>query len=362
MLWSQIFLANLNQVLNHRLWGNTVQDYLVFLLLFGVSLLLLRLFRNIGIQKIAKIAKKTKNEVDNLVIQSLKSLPWFLYALIAFWVACRFLLLPTGFYRYFNFFLLVVVVYCLVRISEKFIDYGTQKLIQEKEKKGEKPSRSFANLVNKILRGLLWLIAILLILQNLGFQITSLIASLGIGGIAIAFALQAVLSDFFAYFSIHFDKPFQIGDFIVTENDMGVIKKIGLRSTRLQSLSGEEIVVSNQELTAKRIHNYKKMKERRVQFQFGVEYQTSTAKLEKIPSLVREIIEGIEDIQLDRVHFKEFGDFSLIFEVVYLVSSPDYNQYMDIGQKINLALKRKLEEEKIEFAYPTQTVFLRKNS
>ncbi len=205
-----------------------------------------------------------------------------------------------------------------------------------------------------------WLVAAIIVFQNLGYNVSALVAGLGVGGIAIAFAVQNILTDIFSSFSIYFDRPFQEGDYIVVGDDSGTVKKIGIKSTRIQSLKGEELIVSNKELTETRIHNYKKMRERRISFNFGVVYETPTEKLRKIPEIVKSITDKIELVRLDRVHFDKFGDFSLSFEVVYYLNTSDYNKYMDIQQDINIDLKEAFKKEKIDFAYPTQTVFLNK--
>ena len=199
-----------------------------------------------------------------------------------------------------------------------------------------------------------------MVLSNLGYNVTTLVAGLGIGGLAIAFALQKVLEDIFSSVSIYFDKPFEIGDFIIVGEQMGVVKKIGIKSTRIQALQGEEIVISNRELTSVRIQNFKRMEKRRVAFSFGVLYSTSNAKLKKAIEMVKKIVEKAEHADLDRVHFKAFGSSSLDFEVVYYLKSRDYNVYMDTQQEINFAIKEAFEKEKIEFAYPTQTIHLAK--
>jgi len=219
---------------------------------------------------------------------------------------------------------------------------------------------TISSLLKQFGKLILWTVALLVILQNLGFNITTFIAGMGIGGVAIAFALQNVLGDVFAYFTIHFDKPFTIGDFIIMDGDMGVIEKVGIKSTRIRALSGEQLVISNKELTEKRVHNYKKMAERRISFNFSLLYETPSAKLEKIPQIMSDIFLVVKETRLDRAHFKEFGDYGLIFEVVYYVLTSDYNKYMDIQQELNFALKSAIEKEGMEFAYPTQKIFLHK--
>lgn len=209
--------------------------------------------------------------------------------------------------------------------------------------------------INFVARILLWSLILLLALDNLGINITTLVAGLGIGGIAGALALQNILGDLFASIAIVLDKPFQIGDFIVVDNYMGVVEHIGIKTTRIRSISGEQIVFANTDLLKSRVRNFKRMSERRVAFSIGVTYQTPSEKLSALPGIVREIIEGQELARFDRAHFKEFGDYSLNHEIVYYVKSADYNVYMDVQQKINLALYRRFNEVGIEFAYPTRT-------
>lgn len=208
-------------------------------------------------------------------------------------------------------------------------------------------------------RIVLWSIAALVTLDNLGFNITTLMASLGIGGIAVALAVQNILGDIFSSVSIALDKPFVIGDFIVVDNFMGTVEYVGMKTTRLRSLGGEQIVISNTELLKNRIRNYKRMQERRVSFEFGIAYETPVREIEQIPQLVRRIVsEEKLGARFDRAHFKTYGDSALLFEVVYYVLDPDYNKYMDIQQTINLALLRAFRERDISFAYPTRTLHL----
>ncbi|UCF65990.1 MAG: mechanosensitive ion channel family protein [bacterium] len=211
-----------------------------------------------------------------------------------------------------------------------------------------------------VLRLILWSVFLLLILDNLGVDITALVAGLGVGGIAVALAVQNILGDLFASLSIVLDKPFVIGDFIIVDNYLGSVEHIGLKTTRLRSLTGEQLVMSNSDLLKSRIRNFKRMYERRVLFTLGVTYQTSLENIRQIPAMIKEIVESQENVRFDRAHFKEYGNFSLNFEVVYWVKSPDYNTYMDIQQAINLQIFKQFEENSIEFAYPTQTLFVSK--
>jgi len=199
---------------------------------------------------------------------------------------------------------------------------------------------------------------VLLVLDNLGFNITTLVAGLGVGGIAVAMASQSVLADLFASLSILLDKPFKVGEFIIVGDMMGSVENIGLKTTRVRSLGGEQLVFSNADLLSSRIRNYRRMEERRVVFTIGVEYSTSYEKLKRIPGMIKDIILSVDHTRFDRSHFMNYGDFSLNVETVFYVLSSDYNLYADVRQEINLALFKKFEDEGIVFAFPSQTVYL----
>jgi small-conductance mechanosensitive channel len=213
--------------------------------------------------------------------------------------------------------------------------------------------------VGFVLRLAFLTLMVLVALDNLpGIEITTLLASLGIGGIAVALAVQNILSDLFASLSIALDKPLVIGDFVAMDDLRGTVQHVGLKTTRIRSLTGEQLVIGNAELLRRTIRNYKRMDERRIAFRIGVTYETPYEKLVAIPDMLRGIIEAQEPVRLDRVHFAEYGDFSLIFEVVYFVLLPDYIVYMDIQQAVNLEIMRRFRAEGIDFAYPTSKVYV----
>ena len=224
---------------------------------------------------------------------------------------------------------------------------------EQRARHGDGGDATIVGLISFVGRTAIWAIALLMILDNLGFNITTLVASLGIGGVAIALAVQNVLADLFASLSIGLDKPFVVGDFIIVDDLMGTVEHVGLKTTRLRSLSGEQLVFSNGDLLKSRIRNYKRMYERRIVFTFGVVYDTPRETLARLADEVRAIIEAQPKTRFDRAHFFRFGEFSLDFEVVYFVLDPDYNLYMDIQQAINLALVERLAAEGIRFA-PSQ--------
>jgi small-conductance mechanosensitive channel len=209
-----------------------------------------------------------------------------------------------------------------------------------------------------IARVAIWSFVLLVALDNIGVDVTALVAGLGIGGIAVALAAQNILGDLFASLSITFDKPFMVGDFLILDDYMGSVEAIGVKSTRLRSLSGEQLVLSNADLLKSRLRNYGRMMERRVVMTHNVTYDTPLQLLREIPGIIREAIEAQGDTRFDRAHFAKHGAASLDFESVYYVLSADYNRYMDIQQAINLQIHERFADRAIEFAYPTQTLIL----
>jgi small-conductance mechanosensitive channel len=237
------------------------------------------------------------------------------------------------------------------------IEVGLQRYVKTKAQE-DAAAATTLSVLGFIARVALWVMLTLLALSNLGFDITALVAGLGVGGIAVALAAQNILGDLFASLSIVFDKPFVIGDFIIVDDLSGTVERIGMKTTHLRSLGGELIVFSNADLLKTRIRNYKRMYERRVVFSLGVTYQTPADTLARVPDIVRDIITARSNTRFDRAHFKSYGDFALIIEAVYYVLDPDYNAYMDIQQAINLEIFRRFAREGVEFAYPTQTLYL----
>lgn len=234
------------------------------------------------------------------------------------------------------------------------------RLANKRRAEGDAAAATTLTAVGLLIRIAIWTIVVLLVLQNLGVNVTALAAGVGIAGVAIAFAAQNILADLFSFLAIVVDKPFLVGDFIVVGDTEGTVEHIGIKTTRIRSLTGEEVVVSNSELLRGWIHDYTKMQERRVVFHFAVDYQTPHEKLSAIPDLVRKVIEATPNVRFDRAHFKEYGEFGLIFEVVYFVLSPRYRDYMDAQQAINLAIHKRFTDEGIKFALPVRRVVLEK--
>ncbi len=350
-----------NQNLQISFLGNTVYAWLIAIIVFFAVMAGLKIFQAVIMAKLTSWSKKTKTEIDDIVVNAINAIHWPFYVLISLYVGLNFVNTAEVLSRWSYYAILIAIVYYTVKVTQEFIDVGAKKIIQKRKKEESAGyDAGIINALSAVIKFSLWLVAALLLLSNFGYNINSLIAGLGIGGLAIALALQNILSDLFSAVSIYFDKPFKVGDFIIIGDYMGIVKKIGMKTTRIQTLQGEELVVSNNELTAAKIQNFGKMDRRRIVFGIGVAYNTPHEKLKKIPDMIKDIINKQEMAKVDRAHFKSFGDSSLNYEIVYYVTIGDYNKYMDIQQGINLEIVKKFESEKIEIAYPTRTVYLKK--
>jgi small-conductance mechanosensitive channel len=345
--------------LDSVVFGNSFEEYLIAISIFAVVLAGIHIFKYYILSRLQKLAEKTKTTLDDSFVAFLSGINWPFYVIVSLYAA-HFFIVVHSFLTHGIFYIMVLTVgYYTISGSFMLIDYIIKKKVDKKKQEADEQV-ALIRFLGTIIKGTVVILIIVLLLSNMGINVSSILAGIGIGGIAIAFALQNILSDLFSAVSIFFDKPFQRGDFIVIGSDLGVVKHIGLKSTRIETLQGQELVVSNNDITTTRVNNYKKMKKRRIVFSFGVEYGTVLQKLKKIPNIVKEIIEKTEYAEFDRAHFKEFGNFSLNFEVVFYVPISDYAIYMDTQQEINYKLVDAFKKEKIEFAFPTQTIYMKK--
>ena len=346
----------MNDFWDYTFWDNSARDWSIALGIILASIIALRLVQYFVIWRLKALSQRTQTTVDDFIIRVIQKTVMPLLYILAFYAGIQYLVLPTKAQNILHIAVLVVITFFFLRILTSIVGYIFHRALMRHGKSAERERQSKGILL--IVQVSLWLIGILFLIDNLGYDITTLIAGLGIGGIAIALAAQTILADLFSYLVIFFDKPFEIGDFIVVDDKMGTVDYVGVKTTRIKSLTGEQLVCSNKDLTNSRLHNYKRMLERRVVLSFGVVYSTSANTLKAIPSMVREIIESEDKTRFDRAHFKGFGNSSLDFEAVYFVLSQDYNIYMDVQERINIRLFELFEQEGIEFAYPTQTLYM----
>ncbi len=336
-------------------FGNPLKDWAIALSIMIASFAAILIFNKIFISWFKKWAAKSENTFDDFVIQAIqKFIVPFLYYLSLFF-AIHYLTFTTQVSNIMRVAMLFITSYFILRFITAAISYTIFNVLDKQENSDSKQRQ--ANGLIIILKSIVWILGLVFLLNNLGYNVTAIITGLGIGGIAIALAAQAILGDIFSYFVIFFDKPFEIGDFITVGDKVGTVEYIGIKTTRIKAIGGEQIICANKDLTDSRVHNYKRMAKRRVLFQIGVTYQTSTAQIKKIPDIIKGIITGKENVDFDRSHFSGFGDFSLNFETAYYVAGSDFVVYMDAQQKIYIELLEAFRKEGIEFAYPTQTLF-----
>lgn len=343
---------------NRIYFGNSTQDWLTAVITLIAALVAIYFIKRLLIVRLKLWTVKTKTDLDDFLIGVTERSVVPLLYLGAVYFSIRTLTISATADKIVHVAYLFTFTFFVLRIMSAVVREAIFSFIKSKTNKQEKQKEAKGLLI--IINIVIWMLGIVFLIDNLGYDVTTIIAGLGIGGIAIALAAQTILGDLFSYFVIFFDRPFEIGDFIVVEDKPGTVEYIGIKTTRLRTLSGEQLICSNTYLTNSRVHNFKRMEERRIAFKLGVTYQTPQAKLRRLPGIVKAIIEAQIDVRFDRGHFSNFGDFSLDFDFVYYVLDPDFNLYMDKQQDIYLNIAEAFEREGIDFAYPTQSLFMEK--
>lgn len=331
------------------LYLNTLPEYMVALGLLVTGIVVVKIVHRLVLQRLTK--------AQHPMVVYLQRLERYMYPLIyvvLFYLVFRWLTVTTTVARFSDYVFKVVLILLVIRLLVALMQAAIYSYLARHDEAGNKGKQVRGIVL--ILTGALWVVGLVFLFDNLGFDVTAVLAGLGVGGIAIALAAQTILGDIFNYFVIFFDRPFEVGDFIIVDDKMGTVEYVGLKTTRLRSLSGEQLIFSNTNLTNSRMHNYKRMEERRIVFGFGVPYETGSEKISAIPGMVKTIMKGIPNTRFDRAHFAKYGKYSLDFEVVYYVLSADYNRYMDIQQRINLDLYDAFNTHEIRFAYPTYLI------
>ena len=330
-------------------------DFLAALAIMFTVWLVLALARHYGARAIARLALRAQSRWGELLAETVRATNLLLLLPVALQAGAFVLELPVRLERFVQ---LAAVIGLLLQAGLWANRWLTRWIARRLEFSRERqPKEATAlSLLGFSARIAVWSLVVLLALDQLGFNITALIAGLGVGGVAVALAVQNILGDLFASLSIVLDKPFEVGDFIVVDGLRGTIERVGIKSTRVRSLDGELLVFANADLLKSRIRNFQRMFERRVEFTIGVVYETPLDKVRDIPRMLREIIEATPKTRFDRAHFKSYGDSALMFEAVYYVLASDFNIYMGIQQDINLAIFERFARERIGFAYPTRTV------
>jgi small-conductance mechanosensitive channel len=353
--------GGMQSIVDYQWLGNRVVDWGIALLVMVAAALILHVALRMFLRRFRQWASRTVTPLDDLAAAVIGETHFLFLTIMALYAGLLYLDLPPKLSRLADRAVVIAALFQSALWIHSIIGLWLQDY-QKRHRTVDTAKATMGAVIGFVLHAALWSIAVLMILANLGINITALIASLGIGGVAVALALQTVLGDIFASLAIVLDRPFVVGDFIVVDDTAGTIEYIGLKTTRIRSLGGEQIVFSNAELLKHRIRNFKRMSERRIMFSVGLVYSTPAEVLERVPSMVRQIIEAQPTTRFDRAHFKEYGESALVFEVVYFVLDPDYNRYMDIQQSVNFAIFRRFNEERIEFAYPSRTLYVKQHA
>ena len=346
----------MQQILELPYFGNTLLQYLTALGVFAASAAGVYVFQHFVLALLRRLAGATDTELDDILVRAAEMLLVPMLYFGALYLTLHTLVLSPAFHAGLKIAGMVLFTLLAVRVLTATIRFALRARLKRTtdDEAAEIQLKGVTGLINLTV----WVIAVFVLLDNLGVKISAAVAGLGIGGIAVALAAQAILGDLFSYFVIFLDKPFEVGDFIVAGDKMGTVESIGIKTTRLTALGGEQIVFSNSDLIHARLHNHKKMAGRRIVFKLCVTYQTPAETLREIPGMVRAIIERQQNTTFDRGHFTAFGDSSLDFEFVYYVENPEYTKYRDIQQEINFAVLEAFADRGIAFAYPTRTLFV----
>jgi small-conductance mechanosensitive channel len=350
----------LNEIFSIKVVGNSVEDWAFAVVAFAVTFTVLPLLKKYLSRLVKRSASDNERHSAWLALRLIPRTSRIFILVVAINAGMHFLnfsrridevlhvLILTGFWFQIGLWAMTAIEFLLER--------------KQVQRSGDPNFVSSLGVLNFIARLVIWTVVILLALDNLGVNITTLVAGLGVGGIAIALAVQTILGDLLASLSITLDRPFKVGDQLVVDDISGKVENIGIRSTRLRSVNGEQIVMSNADLLKSRLHNFGHMEERRGVLNIHVAYETSVEKLKRVPKIIVEAVASQKGVRLDRCHFKEVGTSSLNFEAIYFVLDPQFENLMDAQQVINYYIVEAFANESIAFAYPTQTVYVRGNT
>lgn len=347
----------MNGFFEQTYFGNRVLDYLIALGVIFFGLIVVKWFKHRLLIKLRIWANKTENAFDDFGVDTLERLGVPALYLIAVFIGLSYLDFSAGVEKTISRVATVLITILVIRLVSSIILTLLRSYFRRQEN-GNDRVKQLAGLMI-IINAVIWITGILFLFDNMGYNVTALLTGLGIGGIAVALAAQNILGDLFNYFVIFLDKPFEVNDFITIDDKSGTIENIGIKTTRVLSLTGEQLVFANSDLTSSRIHNYKRMETRRAVFNISVVYQISPQQLAEIPELLKSIVLAQPNVRFDRAHWTTYGSSGLNFEVVYFVLSSDYNTYMDIQQNINIQIFEQFTQLGIAFANPTSLVYLK---
>lgn len=346
----------MDSIMNQVFLGNSIKDWCIAICVFAGVCIIVRVLKFLFTNKLKALAAKSPGQFDDFAVEVISTSVVPILYIMGIYAGMRYLTFPEKAYNTANIVLLVILTFFALRIVTHAIRYAVYRYLdrQEDAEMKKRQARGILVIVNIVV----WILGIVFLLDNLGRDVTTIIAGLGVGGIAIALAAQTILGDLFSYFVIFFDRPFEIGDAITVDNKSGKVEYIGIKTTRLRTATGDLLIISNTNLTNSRVHNFKQLHERGVGLKFTVVYQTPYEQVKAIPGYVKDIITAEANVRFERCHFAGYGVNGLDFDCSYVIESSDYNLYMDRQQEILLAIYKKFEQEGIRFFYINQAQFL----
>ncbi len=349
------------ELLQQVYFGNSVLQWGIGLAVAIFALIVFWATKTLIVRWLRKLAGSTATDIDDFVVHLLGSTKTILILVLALYAGSYVLFINDTARDLLDTGAILVSLLQAALWGNQTISYLVKKFTTDRMEAEDPTAATLGSLLGTVARIAFFTMVVLVALGTVGFDVTPLITGVGIGGIAIAMAIQGILSDLFASLSIALDKPFEVGDFITVGEFKGTVEKIGLKSTRMRSSTGEQLVLSNSDLLGSRMRNFKRMSERRGATTVGVTYQTTGDQLATIPEIIREIVEAEPNTRFDRAHFASFGDSALNFDFVYWITTPAYSDFMDATQSINMQIVERFDAAGIEFAYPTQTLFVEKD-
>jgi small-conductance mechanosensitive channel len=337
------------QFLNFLVLGNPLLNWTIAIGIFTILAGVLIFVKDQAIIRIGTRAIRGTGWSE-IFVDVLGQTRMYAILVLSAWLASLVLNLTPGATVLLRMIMFTLLLLQVARWGNRLISLLVTREVKRRVGNNDESSTT-VGLLGFFARVILWTVILLVVLDNLpNVRVDTLITSLGVTGLAVAIAVQRILSDVFASVSIALDKPFVIGDFIIVDAYQGTVENIGLKSTRIRSLFGEQIVVSNSDLLNSRIKNYKRMVDRRVVLNIKLAPSTSIEQLMRVPTLLQEIVQAQNPVRFGRAHFQSIGDGFYLYEIVYDVLSPDYSLYMDIQQNVNLAILNRFQQEGIPLA------------
>lgn len=346
----------MNEILNRIYFHNSIRDYLLAAAIVAIGLSLIRILRRFIFERIKGWIKGTSTVIDDYVFSGINRFGFpVLYFLVLYFGVNYLQFSPRGIHI-IDIATTVIVTFLILRMVSSMLMILLRSYIR-KQDNGEEKVKQMDGLMMMI-TFIIWIIGLIFLFDNLGYDVTAIVTGLGIGGIAVALAAQNILGDLFNYFVIFFDRPFEVNDFITIDEKQGTVEHIGIKTTRLKSLGGEQLIIANGDLTSSRIHNFKRMERRRAVLKFTVGYHSPVQTLETIPDLLKRIVETEQHALVDRSHLAVLTDAGATFEIVFFVLSSEYIVYMDMLQSINFKVLKEFEAIDVQLVATVRTVLV----